>query len=119
MTRGLEFFERAAELDPSYAPAYAGIADSTAFLIARRKPTRCSSCFAMCSATDTFDIALAARGVDISGVAETALHRRTRAGAAIGGAGLPTVLCMEGGYAIGDIGANVANVLTGFAGSTP
>jgi TolB-like protein/Tfp pilus assembly protein PilF len=26
--RGLEYFERAAELDPSYAPAYAGVADS-------------------------------------------------------------------------------------------
>jgi serine/threonine protein kinase/tetratricopeptide (TPR) repeat protein len=28
VTRGLECFERAADIDPSYAPAYAGIADS-------------------------------------------------------------------------------------------
>ena len=29
--------------------------------------------------------------------------------------GLPTLFVMEGGYAVGDIGTNVANVLEGFA----
>jgi acetoin utilization deacetylase AcuC-like enzyme len=28
--------------------------------------------------------------------------------------GLPTLFVMEGGYAVGDIGVNVVNVLTGF-----
>ena len=52
--------------------------------------------------------------------AEAALTRAsddfTRAGAAIGGAGLPTVLCMEGGYAIEAVGVNTVNVLEGVLG---
>ena len=39
-----------------------------------------------------------------------------RAGARIGRAGLPTVLCLEGGYAVEEVGLNVAAVLTGVAG---
>ncbi len=38
-----------------------------------------------------------------------------RVGARIGGAGLPTVFCLEGGYAVEAIGVNVVNVLEGFA----
>lgn len=38
----------------------------------------------------------------------------TRAGAAIGRLGLPTVFCMEGGYAIEAVGINTVNVLEGF-----
>ena len=38
-----------------------------------------------------------------------------RMGAAIAGIGLPTLFVMEGGYAVDDLGVNVANVLTGFA----
>jgi len=34
-------------------------------------------------------------------------------------AGLPTTLLMEGGYAVADIGVNVANVLTGFESAMP
>lgn len=41
----------------------------------------------------------------------------TRAGAAIGGLGLPTVFCMEGGYAVAEIGVNTVNVLEGFLGA--
>lgn len=37
-------------------------------------------------------------------------------GARIATAGLPTVFVMEGGYAVEEIGVNVVNVLTGFAG---
>lgn len=37
-----------------------------------------------------------------------------RLGEAIAGAGLPTLFVMEGGYAIEEIGVNVANVLEGF-----
>ncbi|CAO3422108.1 Acetylpolyamine aminohydrolase [Azospirillum doebereinerae] len=37
-----------------------------------------------------------------------------RMGAAIAGIGLPTLFVMEGGYAVDDLGVNVANVLTGF-----
>ncbi len=36
-------------------------------------------------------------------------------GAALAGLGLPTVLVQEGGYAVAEIGANVAGVLDGFA----
>ncbi|MCB9991708.1 MAG: histone deacetylase family protein [Rhodospirillales bacterium] len=35
-------------------------------------------------------------------------------GKAIAGANCPTLFVMEGGYAIGDVGTNVANVLSGF-----
>jgi acetoin utilization deacetylase AcuC-like enzyme len=35
-------------------------------------------------------------------------------GRMIRGCGLPTLFVMEGGYAVGDIGVNVVNVLTGF-----
>jgi len=38
-----------------------------------------------------------------------------RLGARIAGLGLPTVFVMEGGYAVAEIGLNVANVLTGFS----
>jgi len=38
-----------------------------------------------------------------------------RVGAAIARAALPTVFVMEGGYAVAEIGANVVNVLEGFA----
>jgi len=34
-------------------------------------------------------------------------------GRMIGAAGLPTVYCMEGGYAVEEIGVNTVNVLTG------
>jgi len=37
-----------------------------------------------------------------------------RMGAALAGIGLPTLFVMEGGYAVADLGVNVANVLTGF-----
>lgn len=37
-----------------------------------------------------------------------------RMGAAIAGIGLPTLFVLEGGYAVDDLGVNVANVLTGF-----
>ena len=36
-------------------------------------------------------------------------------GAALAGLGLPTVLVQEGGYAVAEIGANVAGVLDAFA----
>lgn len=39
----------------------------------------------------------------------------TRIGARVAALGLPTLFVMEGGYAVGDIGTNVANVLEGFA----
>lgn len=39
----------------------------------------------------------------------------TDLGCRIAGAGLPTVFCMEGGYAIAEIGVNTANLLEGFA----
>lgn len=39
----------------------------------------------------------------------------TRCGNRIGAMGLPTVYCMEGGYAVAEIGTNVVNVLTGHA----
>jgi acetoin utilization deacetylase AcuC-like enzyme len=39
----------------------------------------------------------------------------TRAGARIAAADLPTVFCLEGGYAIEAVGVNVVNVLEGFA----
>ena len=39
-----------------------------------------------------------------------------RMGEAIGRIGLPTLFVMEGGYAVDDLGINVANVLTGFNG---
>ncbi|WP_119677594.1 histone deacetylase family protein [Indioceanicola profundi] len=39
-----------------------------------------------------------------------------RLGAQIGGAGLPTLFVLEGGYAVDALGVNVANVLTGFVG---
>lgn len=39
-----------------------------------------------------------------------------RMGAAIAAAGLPTMFCMEGGYAIEAVGVNTVNVLEGFAG---
>lgn len=39
-----------------------------------------------------------------------------RYGALIGGLGLPTLFCMEGGYGVPEIGLNAANVLTGFEG---
>jgi acetoin utilization deacetylase AcuC-like enzyme len=39
-----------------------------------------------------------------------------RAGERIGRAGLPTVFCLEGGYAVEAVGVNVVNVLEGFAG---
>lgn len=38
----------------------------------------------------------------------------TDCGRRIGKAGLPTVFCMEGGYAIAEVGVNTVNVLTGF-----
>lgn len=38
----------------------------------------------------------------------------TKAGALLGDLNLPTVLCMEGGYAIEQVGVNTVNVLTGF-----
>jgi acetoin utilization deacetylase AcuC-like enzyme len=38
----------------------------------------------------------------------------TRIGTRIAALGLPTLFVMEGGYAVGDIGTNVANVLEGF-----
>jgi acetoin utilization deacetylase AcuC-like enzyme len=37
-------------------------------------------------------------------------------GQLIAGAGLPTVFTMEGGYAVAEVGINVANVLQGFLG---
>jgi len=37
-----------------------------------------------------------------------------RMGDIIAGAGLPTLFCMEGGYAVDALGINVANVLSGF-----
>ncbi|HEY5558246.1 MAG TPA: histone deacetylase family protein [Steroidobacteraceae bacterium] len=39
-------------------------------------------------------------------------------GACVAAAGLPTVLVQEGGYAVAEIGANVAGVLAAFAGRT-
>ncbi len=39
-----------------------------------------------------------------------------RIGQALAGAGLPTVFTMEGGYAVAEVGINVANVLEGFGG---
>ena len=39
----------------------------------------------------------------------------TDPGRRIAGAGLPTMLCMEGGYAIAEIGVKTANLLEGFA----
>lgn len=39
-------------------------------------------------------------------------------GARIGRAGLPTVLCLEGGYAVEAVGVNVVNVLEGVAGAS-
>lgn len=41
----------------------------------------------------------------------------TRAGAAIARLGVPTVLVMEGGYAVDEIGLNVVNALEGFRGA--
>ena len=41
----------------------------------------------------------------------------TDAGRRIAGAGLPTVFCMEGGYAIEAVGVNTVNVLEGFLGA--
>lgn len=38
----------------------------------------------------------------------------TKAGAQLGALNLPTVLCMEGGYAIEQVGVNTVNVLQGF-----
>ena len=38
-----------------------------------------------------------------------------RLGATIGGLGLPTLFCMEGGYMVDAIGTNVVNVLRGFS----
>jgi len=40
-------------------------------------------------------------------------------GQCLASAGLPTTLLMEGGYAVADIGVNVANVLTGFESAMP
>ena len=39
------------------------------------------------------------------------------AGRRIGKLGLPTVFCMEGGYAIEAVGINAVNVLEGFLGA--
>ena len=39
----------------------------------------------------------------------------TDCGQRIGRMGLPTVFCMEGGYAIEQVGLNTVNVLEGFA----
>lgn len=39
-------------------------------------------------------------------------------GRSIGAAGLPTVYCMEGGYAVEEIGTNTVNVLTGHLDAT-
>ena len=39
------------------------------------------------------------------------------AGRRIGRLGLPTVFCMEGGYAIEQVGINAVNVLEGFEGA--
>ncbi len=41
-----------------------------------------------------------------------------RLGAAIAGLGLPTLVVMEGGYAVAELGANVAAFLRGLAGSS-
>ncbi len=41
----------------------------------------------------------------------------SRAGEAIGRAGLPSVICLEGGYAIDAVGVNAVNVLEGFLAS--
>lgn len=41
-----------------------------------------------------------------------------RVGEAISGAGLPCVFTFEGGYAVAEIGVNVANVLDGFEGAS-
>lgn len=41
----------------------------------------------------------------------------TDAGRRIAGLGLPTVFCMEGGYAIEAVGINTVNVLEGFEGA--
>jgi len=38
----------------------------------------------------------------------------TRYGETLGGLGLPTLFCMEGGYGVPEIGLNAANVLRGF-----
>jgi acetoin utilization deacetylase AcuC-like enzyme len=38
-------------------------------------------------------------------------------GGLIGGLGLPTLFVLEGGYAVGQIGVNVVNVLSGFEGA--
>ena len=38
----------------------------------------------------------------------------SRYGRMIGACALPTLFVLEGGYAVGDIGVNVVNVLTGF-----
>jgi acetoin utilization deacetylase AcuC-like enzyme len=37
-------------------------------------------------------------------------------GRLLAGLGLPAVFTMEGGYAVADVGVNVANVLEGYAG---
>ncbi len=37
-----------------------------------------------------------------------------RYGETLGGVGLPTLFCMEGGYGVPEIGLNAANVLRGF-----
>jgi acetoin utilization deacetylase AcuC-like enzyme len=41
-------------------------------------------------------------------------HDYPRIGAALAGLGRPTVLVQEGGYAVGEIGVNVAGVLGAF-----
>jgi acetoin utilization deacetylase AcuC-like enzyme len=40
-------------------------------------------------------------------------------GQMLGGAGLPTVFTMEGGYAVAEVGVNLVNVLEGFNASAP
>jgi acetoin utilization deacetylase AcuC-like enzyme len=37
----------------------------------------------------------------------------------IGDCTIPTLFVLEGGYAVGEIGVNVVNVLTGFETMTP
>ena len=44
------------------------------------------------------------------------LNRRDRLGARVRGFGLPTAIVMEGGYAVGALGPNVAALLAGVDG---
>ena len=65
------------------------------------------------------DVLIVALGVDAAEVDPISQFKLqsvdfTRIGEALAGLQLPTLFVMEGGYAVAEIGVNVANVLAGF-----